>query len=170
MDIPRAAGSESAMRPGLTVGELLPPLVSRTDRGTFPWRSPARGSLVVVFLQSEDRPAHRTYLDELSTAAPDLTSWGARILVIMPGGNGSIQTPEGGAPPVTVVTEMDAEAARTGIGSGEDAIIIADRWGQVYYIARTTTTQELPDPGEIEGWLRYLATQCPECGVPDQPM
>lgn len=56
-----------------------------------------------------------------------------------------------------------------GLGAGQSALIIADRWGLVYFAAQTTGFTDLPDADEVEDWLRYLATQCPECGVPDEP-
>ncbi|MGQ0814860.1 MAG: hypothetical protein ACT4O1_10400 [Gemmatimonadota bacterium] len=39
----------------------------------------------------------------------------------------------------------------------------------VYFAKETTTFTDLPSAIEVEEWLRYLATQCPECGVMDEP-
>lgn len=70
---------------------------------------------------------------------------------------------------ISIVTEPAGEAEHCGVRAGEDAILIADRWGEVYYGARGSAPDVLPDTTEIEEWLKFLATQCPECGVPDEP-
>lgn len=70
---------------------------------------------------------------------------------------------------ISVVTEPEGEAEHCGVRGGEDAILIADRWGEVYYGARGDSPAALPDASEIREWLQFLATQCPECGVPDEP-
>lgn len=156
----------------MPVGSMLPSLYSRTDSGKLRWRNPAGGSTVAVFLQSDDREGDRAYLRELTDAAEDFRLWAGRVIVVMPdqprGGGGPLGG-SAGQRTISLVTETEGEAEHCGVRGDEDAILIADRWGQVYYGARGNTADALPDTEEIEEWLQFLATQCPECGVPDEP-
>lgn len=52
---------------------------------------------------------------------------------------------------------------------GEAAVVVADRFGVVYDQAHSRDANDLPDTAALIEWLRFLATQCPECGVPDEP-
>lgn len=164
-------GGERGAGPPLPVGSRLPSLVSRVDGGEVRWRDPARGATVAVFLQSGDRDADRRYLDELTAAVPDFALWGGRVIVVMPDATAETAAiPSGGsARSLAVVTETMGEAEHCGVGAGDDAILIADRWGEIYHGARGDSPAVLPGPGEITEWLKFLATQCPECGVPDHP-
>ncbi len=156
----------------MPVGARLPALVSHADSGELRWRDPARGSTVAVFLQSDDRDADLAYLRALDSSARDFRLWDGRVIVVMPGRPSEPGArAEGVERPtsISVVTEAYGEAEHCGVRGGEDAILIADRWGQIYHGARGATPAALPTPAEIEEWLQYLATQCPECGVIDEP-
>lgn len=160
--------------PGCRPGTRLPDLTLPTlDGGTVRWRSPAEGSPVVVFLHSPACSSCRSYLDGLARAAPDFRDWSGRVLVVFATADTG-SAPEAGdataqAWPFVVSVDEDGKArARCGIGEDHAAVIIADRWGEVYFAAGEKSERALPDPPAIEEWLRYLATQCPECGVPDE--
>jgi hypothetical protein len=43
------------------------------------------------------------------------------------------------------------------------AVLIADRWGEVFFAATVARAAHLPDPEELVAWLRYVQNQCPEC-------
>ncbi|HJU65394.1 MAG TPA: hypothetical protein VJ596_06935 [Gemmatimonadaceae bacterium] len=46
---------------------------------------------------------------------------------------------------------------------GDDAtLVVADRYGHVYFVQQAGLGHELPPPQEVEEWLKFLATQCPE--------
>lgn len=68
-----------------------------------------------------------------------------------------------------IPTFVDTEVTRGAAGPGEVALIIADRFGRIFDTVRAPEADALPDAGEIEEWFRFLAMQCPECGVPDDP-
>lgn len=160
-------------RSPLQVGDRLPPLHSRVlpDGGAVAWRAPAQGALVVVFLGSPAGEGAQTYLRELAAEAPEFRIWNGRLLVVLPpGGEGASGVPQSVSLPFPVAVDPEGEARRQcGVAEREYAIIVADRWGQVYHVARGASTDALPGPAEIQSWLRFLATQCPECGVPDEP-
>ena len=167
---PERGGERGGDSP-LPVGSRLPSLVSRSDIGDVRWRDPSRGATVAVFLQSSDHDADRHYLDELAAASSDFALWGGRVIVVMPEGSGGDARSGDGeaARSLAVVTEATGEAEHCGVGAGEDAILIADRWGEIYHGARGESPEALPAAEEITNWFVYLATQCPECGVPDHP-
>lgn len=166
--------AESAKGSGTTpmpVGSRLPSLVSHSEGTELRWRDPSRGSTVAVVLQSDDRDADLAYLRGLNAAADAFGLWDGRVIVVMPGADGSVNSTGhvGTAGSVAVVTEPYGEAEHLGIRGGEDAVLIADRWGQVYHGASGPAADALPSPAEIEEWLQFISMQCPECGVIDEP-
>lgn len=40
---------------------------------------------------------------------------------------------------------------------------VADRWGQMQWVASAERIAELPSPREIAAWLQFVEIQCPEC-------
>ena len=40
---------------------------------------------------------------------------------------------------------------------------VADRWGQMQWVASAERIAELPSPREIAAWLHFVEIQCPEC-------
>jgi hypothetical protein len=139
-----------ATRPGrrIAVGDMLPPLPSlaaATGAAAAPQPTP-RDALVLVLLP-RDSSAWAGYVAALDDAAADIRHWYARIVV----------APAGAA---SGVLGLDPRSA---------ALLIVDRYGQVYHVAEAGEDGQLPDVAEIEQWTRFLATQCPECGVIDEP-
>jgi hypothetical protein len=41
--------------------------------------------------------------------------------------------------------------------------VVADRWGEIYYLQGADRTGDLPTPHELAEWLRYVRNECPEC-------
>jgi hypothetical protein len=42
-------------------------------------------------------------------------------------------------------------------------LVIADRWGEVVFVAEARTVADLPDVDAIIDWLRHVQGRCPEC-------
>ena len=40
---------------------------------------------------------------------------------------------------------------------------VADRWGEMQWIASADKVTELPSAREIAAWLHFVEIQCPEC-------
>ncbi|HEX6937876.1 MAG TPA: hypothetical protein VF158_00585 [Longimicrobiales bacterium] len=161
------AGTDDA---GLGVGDRLPPLVlpRAADGVSVAWRAPQRGAPVVVFVSPAG--AARDYVAGLAGAEPELRVWNGRLIAVLPVGADTAFLPAEAAAGVTVLSDPEGEAhRRCGVGEREAALFIADRWGQIYLAERAPDESRLPGVDQIEEWLRYLATQCPECGVPDEP-
>ena len=47
-------------------------------------------------------------------------------------------------------------------GAPRPGIVIADRWGEIHFVAGGRV-DDLPGPDGIVEWLRYVQVQCPEC-------
>ena len=43
------------------------------------------------------------------------------------------------------------------------AVVIADRWGEIYFVGNGSRFTELPKIDEILEWLRFIEHECPEC-------
>ncbi len=43
------------------------------------------------------------------------------------------------------------------------AVVIANRWGEVYYVKSANSAAELPGPNELMEWVQYVRNECPEC-------
>jgi hypothetical protein len=41
--------------------------------------------------------------------------------------------------------------------------VVADRWGEIYYVKTTSQAAGLPTVEDLAEWLRYVRQQCPEC-------
>lgn len=48
-------------------------------------------------------------------------------------------------------------------GVPSPGVLIADRWGEIYYVAPTVDDPEMPEPDALIEWLRFVQYQCPEC-------
>jgi hypothetical protein len=42
-------------------------------------------------------------------------------------------------------------------------VVVADRWGEVYYVKSASRASELPGPDELMEWVQYVRNECPEC-------
>ena len=40
---------------------------------------------------------------------------------------------------------------------------VADRWGEMQWIASAQNVTEMPSAREIAAWLQFVEIQCPEC-------
>ena len=42
-------------------------------------------------------------------------------------------------------------------------VVIADRWGEVQFVAGSARVAGLPSPDDLLDWLAYVQVKCPEC-------
>jgi hypothetical protein len=106
-----------------------------------PWRSPMGRTTVLVSVHSAGCEGCRKYLEELGPSAAEFEVWDARLAVITP-------EPDGAATPVAP--------------AGEAAVIVADRYGHVYEATYAGEGHAFPAPRQLEEWLKFLGTLCPE--------
>lgn len=48
-------------------------------------------------------------------------------------------------------------------GVPQPGVVIADRWGEIHWVAPHARVEDLPPASELIEWLRYVQMQCPEC-------
>ena len=66
---------------------------------------------------------------------------------------------------VTVLVDRPGDAgarARAGVSPESAAILVADRFGEIWHGYDFGEGHAFPDMRELEAWLRYLGTMCPE--------
>lgn len=92
------------------------------------------------------------YLEKLAPASGEFDVWDARLLVIVPEARG-VPTPFG-----KVLADEHGRVADPAWAS----IVVADRYGHIFHVARAGMAHDLPPVRELEEWLKFLGTLCPE--------
>jgi peroxiredoxin len=121
----------------LQTGDLLPHFTVTTYSGeTFDYSNIwQRTNLVLVLLPHGASAATTRFLDQFTSRMSELT------------GDDS-----------TCVITRDSVS-----GVPSPGIVVADRWGEIVYVADGQTVDDLPGPDDVIEWLRYVQHQCPEC-------
>ena len=92
-------------------------------------------NLAMLCLSEDTSPEAQSYIHELREALPALAMHDA----------------------VVVVTTNPID------GMPLPGCAVADRWGQMHWVASAERIGELPSPREIAAWLHFVEIQCPEC-------
>lgn len=159
----------------IRVGDRLPDLtLPGADGAERPLRGPHRDAVIVVALHDTGCDRCRRYLRELADARPRFRIWDGTVRAVTDDPDiGNLQRDLEGDLQVGDRTDVLVDAERRLLDRVEardgPVVLVADRYGQLYEILPAGRDHTLPTPGELEAWLQYLATQCPECGVLDQP-
>lgn len=158
---------------GPTVGEILvlPDLVVLPEVGDpRRWHIESDGSLVIFVAHSSDCPGCIGYAEDLAVQTDEFGWWGGRSTVVLPAADApSAELAERLALRCVADTEGSARH-RWHLGTSDAAVIVADRWGQVYLVANAGDGHSLPEPAsDVRRVLTRIGIQCPECGVPDVP-
>ena len=48
-------------------------------------------------------------------------------------------------------------------GIPSPGVVVADRWGEIYYVKSAGRAADLPTLDDLAEWLRYVQNECPEC-------
>lgn len=155
----------------VAIGGRLPSLRLRTDSGqTVDLRRSRNDSLVLV-LAHADCDDCVAYLDGLAEVADALGALYARPIVVAADEDraGSLADGRG------LAAAADPEGrlrTQTGIDVDTAAVLVADRYGVVYRcdVAERNARHDFVAPGDLPDETRYIGSQCPECGVPDDPL
>jgi hypothetical protein len=145
----------------VTVGSFLPYLVLPSAPAGLgvSLRRRGREATVLVQVHAATCPDCRRYLTELAAAAVDLAAWDGRVVVLVPGPLDAASALLAQLPvPFVVLSDADG---RSPLAHGT-AVVVADRYGHVYFVSEAGDGHALPAPRELEEWLKFLATQCPE--------
>jgi hypothetical protein len=90
------------------------------------------------------------YLERIADTADEFRVWEARLLVIASPAASCKPAPFG------IVAES---WVRPLAGAG---LLVADRYGQIFFAMHAGIQHQLPSPRELTEWLKYLGTLCPE--------
>ncbi len=146
------------MAPELSIGGFLPniDLPSVLNGTPVPLRGSGGKTTVLVTVHSAHCAGCREYLDRLAAAAGEFEIWDGRLAVLVPGAPAGAARFE--APFGTVLADEHGRLADPASAS----VLVADRYGQIFHAVRAGTTHDLPSARELEEWLKYLGTLCPE--------
>lgn len=136
----------------LKVADMLPDLELRAAAGgaSVPLRSPTTETTVVFRLHPFSCAGCSQYLRELARMESEFRIWDARLLVVIRSSAGAIPDMPFGK---LVLSEHEPTQA---------GLIVADRYGQIFYLVQSSNHHNLPAPRELEEWLKHLGTLCPE--------
>lgn len=146
----------------IQVGDRLPNLrLPRSDGATVrPLRGPHRDAVVVVVLHDVGCDACRDYLRALAGARSRFQLWDGTVNAVAVSGDETLQAELGSA--VQLLVDPDRELLDRVDTTAGPVTLVADRYGQVFHIDDAGTDHTVMEPRELEEWLQYLATQCPE--------
>ena len=121
----------------LQTGDLLPHFTVTTFSGeSFDYSDVwQRKNLALVLLPPAELAASTKYVDQLTARMSELT----------------------GDDSACVITRDSVS------GVPSPGVVVADRWGEIRYVAEEDTVDDLPGPDDLIEWLRYVQHQCPEC-------
>lgn len=143
----------------LEKGMILPSLRLRELSGGELALDAGRGrhSLVLFLTHPAGCAPCEMMLRELMEGYSELVAEGAEIVAVLP----AVPTPgevfrSGPHPPFPVLVDADRSL------DGGAAIVIADRFGEIFHLARAGERHHLPAVAEIAKWLAFIGVQCPE--------
>ncbi|MGH7530335.1 MAG: hypothetical protein ACREMN_08140 [Gemmatimonadales bacterium] len=132
-----------------------------------------RTNLVLLFAgdQLEESPL-AVMLDELVARTEELTSEAAQVLVLVT--SRPTPVPQRGRWALPVLVDDGARihrmvGATDAAGRPASAVLITDRFREIFATYLLGLGSTLPGAKEILDWLVFINIQCPECGVPEWP-
>jgi len=144
----------------IRVGEMLPRLaLTGADGAAAPPLPATQASLLV--LVHPGCPECTTYLREVAEVVDDLRSWATRVL-----GVGTAAAPDPHLPFPLLGDEGGATRDRLGVGEGEAAVVLVDRWGEVFEAAAFGDDHGFPPAGQLVESAKIVDLSCGECNVP----
>jgi peroxiredoxin len=128
---------------------------------TFRYRG--RQSLIILFHEGAACPECAELLRGLAADAARFEAEGAQMISVSSGdGPADRELAEAIAP--HVITLFDAtRRASAAQGFGLPALVITDRYGEIFALWRPDADQPLPSVEDIYGWLVWIEAQCAAC-------
>jgi hypothetical protein len=120
----------------IRVRDLMPMFTAATADGTVVRYQDIwqRRNLLLVSLPSDD-PTSSAYATSLGGLESSLAAYEAVLLI--------------------VTTRIE--------GVPSPGVVVADRWGEVYYLQQADRASALPRAEELMDWLCFVRNECPEC-------
>ncbi len=143
----------------LLPGVSLPPAPS----GALVDLRGGRGPQVLIVMHSPACEECRGYVRAcLGSDIVRGSEWGGRLVVVVPGELAAAAALAEAIPDAAVLADSEGKLARGGA-----MIVIADEWGEVYFVGSAGARHDFPGSAEITEWVRFIAIQCPECESPE---
>lgn len=152
----------------LTVGDRLPAVTLDAADGQPVELRRTRHDSSVLIVAHPDCEACRDYVASFAETGDELAAWGGRVMTVTPA-----------AAPVTggrfaghrqLADPDDRVRSGVGLSAEQAAVLVTDRFGTVYLAQVGGAEHDLPTPQQLLEEVRHVVTQCPECGVPDDPL
>jgi peroxiredoxin len=165
---PTPAGCSSA-----GTGQLLPDAALPTSSGgtlSLDWYRGRRNLVVVLLGAGEPGDEVARLLLQLVQVRAALQDEEAEVLVVATGETREpVHGPEAS---FTVLIDPDASFHRCldavdAAGNDAPAVIITDRYREIYHVFRPAESPWPPTAEAVVSWLVFMNIQCPECGVPE---
>jgi peroxiredoxin len=165
---PNPAGESPSTNAGLPRGTLLPSvsLASAPDGELVELRG-GRGPRVLILVHAGTCHGCQDFLRQIAVVATRVAEWGGRLSLVLPDAAEDDGAWLREAPPGTRVLSDPERTVARHLGLTGAAVVIADEWGEIYFVAQSGTGHQLPLPEEIVSWVRFIAIQCPECEQPE---
>lgn len=159
----------------LNVGQRVPNF-TLTDLHNQPVnlaRYRGQKNLVLVFLGSVAANEIQAMLKEYSSKYSRIQEENGQVVVFLPLAWQKAVS-ELGELPFPVLLDADEKAHRSLLagGPGSDlasAVLITDRFGEIYAAYRKGEEAFPPSVEEVLRWLNFIEIQCPECGAEEWP-
>ncbi len=156
---PAGQSPSPTVRPLVQQGDILPQLSLARPGGTL--RLPGSGNRSTLLVVVHPRCARcASYLSEIADIVADLRDWGTSLIGVVPGSG----SPAAQIFPV-LGDEEDAARLRLGIGGDQAAVILADRWGEVFEVATFGVEHGFPLPRQLVESAKIVDLSCGECNV-----
>jgi len=138
-------------------------LPDASGKQVHPWEYRQRNNLVLFFHHGADCPTCRSTLQDLAANLPALRAEQAVVLAIGPDQPPAAHHP---AAELAVSQRLLCDPAGHTVlqhGLAVPAIVVADRFGEIWAAWQGGDAHALPDSEEIVAWLEFIERQCPEC-------
>jgi hypothetical protein len=141
----------------LAVAGFLPDVeLPSSPAGTpLPLRPAMGRTTVLVCVHSAGCEGCLRYLDGLNASGAEFEAWDARLLVAAPGPPAAARF----GPSFAVIL---ADPTHIVTSPSDAAVTVADRYGHIFEACHAGESHRLPSPRELEEWIKFLGTLCPE--------
>jgi peroxiredoxin len=141
----------------LSVAEFLPDiqLPSAPDGQSVSLRESSGKTSVIFSVHGAACPGCREYIDQLARIAAEFVIWDAQLLVVAPSSREEVAR-------INARGTVLADEGRRLADGASASLIVADRYGHIFYAIHSEASHDLPAPRDVEEWLKYLGTLCPE--------
>jgi hypothetical protein len=126
----------------------------------------------VIVLLGDDAPGDEIsrFLTHVAQSRAATGDEEAEVLVVAAGNAGALS--DSATYPFPILVDRDESFHRcldaaSAAGQVAPAVVITDRYREIYHIFRPTDPEWPPTADEILSWLVFMNIQCPECGAPE---